>query len=457
MSAPKTLIGREEWIGLPDLGLPAVKARVDSGAKTSALHAFNLEYFERDAQKWLRFDVHPLPNTRLVVRRCVAKLIARRKIRSSNGHTEVRYVVETTLTLGNESWPIEITLTNRDPMGFRMLLGRQAMEGRLLVDPDKVFSTRELGAQEVEQLYKSHKPKKQGLKIAVLGTEAKLYSHRRLIEAGNEMGHSMRFLKLEHCFININATRPEIHYRGGEKLDDFDAIIPRIRPARTQYGCALIRQFHAAGIFCLNDENGISRSRDKLRTMQILTQEGIPMPNTGFAHSSQDTKELIQLIGGAPLIIKLLEGTQGKGVVIAETDNAADSVVGAFKSINVNILVQEFVRESAGHDLRLFVVDGKVVGAMARRAQIPGEFRANLHLGGTAEMVKPTKEERKIAIQASKALNLLVAGVDILRSDNGPKVIEVNSSPGLQGIEGATGKNIAGMMIKAIERHIWGG
>ena len=456
MPGPKTLIGREEWCSLPDLGLPAIKTRIDSGAKTSALHAFNIEQFERDGQNWMRFDVHPLPGSRLVVKGCVAKLLARREIRSSNGMSEVRHVVQTTLTLGNENWPIEVTLTNRDPMGYRMLLGRQAMEGRLLVDPDLMFTARDLTLVEVEHMYRLYKPKTTGLKIAVLGTEAKLYSHRRLIEAGTEMGHNMRFIKLEHCFINISATKPEIRYRGGELLNDFDAVIPRIRPARTQYGCAVMRQFQTAGVFCQNDSVAIERSRDKLRTMQILTQEGIPMPVTGFAHSSQDIKEMIKMIGGAPLIIKLLEGTQGKGVVIAETDSAAESVIGAFKSINVNILVQEFVKESAGRDLRLFVVGGKVVGAMERRAQTEGEFRANLHLGGKAEMVKPSLQERKIAIRAAKALKLEVAGVDILQSNTGPKVIEVNSSPGLQGIEGATQKNIAGLMIKAIEKKVWG-
>jgi ribosomal protein S6--L-glutamate ligase len=236
-------------------------------------------------------------------------------------------------------------------------------------------------------------------------------------------------------------------------LNNIDAVIPRIKPSVTYYGCAVVRQFEAMKVFCLNDSLAITRSRDKLRSIQMLAQRSVRMPITGFASSPLDTKELIKNVGGAPLVVKLLEGTQGKGVVLAETSKAAESVINAFKSLKANILVQEFVKEANGRDLRIFVVDGKVVGAMERRAA-EGEFRANIHLGGVGSNIKPTPEERKIAIKAAKIMGLEVAGVDIIRSSTGPKVLEVNSSPGLEGIEDVTGKDIASQLIKCIERLV---
>ena len=272
------------------------------------------------------------------------------------------------------------------------------------------------------------------------------------MEAGAIRGHEMHFLNIKECYMKLDATTPEIHYRGGRVLDNFDAIIPRIRPSITFYGCALTRQFEALKVFCLNSAAAITQSRDKLYSLQLLLNHGVDIPTTGFANSPLDTDDLIKMVGGSPLIVKLLEGTQGKGVVLAETKKAAESVINAFKSLNVNILVQEFIKEANGKDLRLFVIDGKVVATIQREA-LPGEFRANIHLGGTASVIKPTSEEKKIAIKAAKAMDLKVAGVDIIRSSKGPLLLEVNSSPGLEGIEGATNKDIAGEMIAAIEKN----
>lgn len=272
------------------------------------------------------------------------------------------------------------------------------------------------------------------------------------MEAGEMRGHEMHFLNIKECYMKLDAKKPEIHYRGGLILNQFDAIIPRIRPSITFYGCALTRQFEAMNVFCLNSSTAITQSRDKLFSLQLLLQSGIEIPTTGFAHSPLDTDDLIKMVGGTPLIVKLLEGTQGKGVVLAETKKAAESVINAFKSLNANILVQEFIKEANGKDLRLFVIDGKVVAAIQREA-LPGEFRANIHLGGTASVIKPTAEEKKIAIRAAKAMDLKVAGVDIIRSSKGPLLLEVNSSPGLEGIESATNKDIAGEMIRAIEKN----
>ncbi len=291
------------------------------------------------------------------------------------------------------------------------------------------------------------------MKIAVLATDPDLYSNKRLMKAGEERGHDMRFVSIRNCYMDITARKPEIHYRGGEVLMAFDAVIPRIRPSLAFYGNAVLRQFEMQKSYLLNGPIAIGRAQDKLRTMQLLCSHNIDIPRTAFANSPLDTKDMIKTVGGAPLIIKLLEGTQGKGVVLAETAKAAESVINAFKSLKANILVQEFIKESAGTDLRCFVVGNKVVAAMERRAA-EGEIRANIHLGGKGYKVKITPAERAIAIAAAKVVGLKVCGVDIIRSNDGPKVLEVNASPGLEGVEGATGKDIAGLMIEHIEAQV---
>tara|TARA_B100000282_G_scaffold241908_1_gene184845 strand:+ start:850 stop:1758 length:909 start_codon:yes stop_codon:yes gene_type:complete len=291
------------------------------------------------------------------------------------------------------------------------------------------------------------------MRIAVLATDPDLYSNKRLMEAGEQRGHEMVFVSVRNCYMDITANKPEIHYRGGEVLKKFDAIIPRIRPSLTFYGTAVLRQFEMQGSYLLNGPISIGRAQDKLRTMQLLCSKNIAIPRTGFANSPLDTKDMIKTVGGAPIVIKLLEGTQGKGVVLAETEKAAESVINAFKSLKANILVQEFVKESKGVDLRCFVVGDKVVASMERRAA-KGEFRANIHLGGTGYKVKITPQERKIAVAAAKVVGLKVCGVDIIRSNHGPLVLEVNASPGLEGVENATEKDIAGMMIEHIEAQV---
>lgn len=287
------------------------------------------------------------------------------------------------------------------------------------------------------------------MKIAVLSRNPKLYSTRRLIEAGTQRGHEMHVVNTLRCYMNIAADKPSIHYKG-EDLVGFDAIIPRIGASITFYGTAVVRQFEMMGVFSINESVAISRSRDKLRSLQLLARKGIGMPVTGFAHSPDDVEDLIKMVGGAPLVIKLLEGTQGIGVVLAETKKAAESVIEAFMGLKANILVQEFIKEAGGADIRCLVVGGKVVAAMERRAQ-EGEFRSNLHRGGSASLIKITPKERSMAIRAAATLGLNVAGVDLLRSSRGPLIMEVNSSPGLEGIETATNKDIAAIIIELIE------
>ncbi|NOT77757.1 MAG: 30S ribosomal protein S6--L-glutamate ligase [Bacteriovoracaceae bacterium] len=287
------------------------------------------------------------------------------------------------------------------------------------------------------------------MKIAILSRSTSLYSTKRLMEAGKARGHEIEVIDTLKCYMDITSTKPLVHYQN-RVLDQFDAIIPRIGASVTFYGTAVIRQFEMMGVFSLNESVAISRSRDKLRSLQLLSRKGLGLPITGFAHSTKMTSDLIKLVGGSPLVIKLLEGTQGKGVVLAETDSAAESVIDAFREMDANILVQEFIKEARGTDIRCFVVGDQVVASMQRTAK-PGEFRSNLHRGGTAKIIEITAEERQAALDATKALGLNLAGVDMLRSSRGPLIMEVNSSPGLNGIETATGKDVAGMIIEYLE------
>ena len=289
------------------------------------------------------------------------------------------------------------------------------------------------------------------MKIAILSRNPKLYSTRRLVEACKERGHEVEVLDVLRCYMNITSMRPAIHYKG-EVLNGFDAVIPRIGASVTFYGTAVLRQFEMMGVYPLNESVAISRSRDKLRALQLLARKGVGMPVTGFAHSPDDIQDLIKMVGGAPMVIKLLEGTQGIGVVLAETHKASESVIEAFMGLKANILAQEFIKEAGGADIRCFVIGDKVVAAMKRQGK-EGEFRSNLHRGGTASLVRITPEERSTAVRAARTMGLNVAGVDILRSNHGPVVMEVNSSPGLQGIEDATGKDVAGTIVQFIEKN----
>lgn len=287
------------------------------------------------------------------------------------------------------------------------------------------------------------------MRIAILSRNPNLYSTSRLVEAGSKREHEVQVLNTLKCYMDIASHRPSVHYKG-EELKPFDAVIPRIGASVTFYGAAVLRQFEMMGAFPLNESVAITRSRDKLRSLQIMARAGIGLPVTGFAHSPDDTQGLIKLVGGAPLVMKLLHGTQGKGVVLAQTFKAAESLIDAFRALDANFLVQEFIKEAGGSDIRCLVIGEKVVASMMRTAK-EGEFRSNLHRGGTAKLIRLTPEERSTASRAAKRMGLNVAGVDLLRSNHGPVVMEVNSSPGLEGIEKATGKDVANMIIQFIE------
>ncbi|MBB3995482.1 ribosomal protein S6--L-glutamate ligase [Sulfitobacter undariae] len=289
------------------------------------------------------------------------------------------------------------------------------------------------------------------MKIAMLARNPNLYSHKRLKEAAEARGHQLDIINTLRCYMNIATRRPEVYYNG-EKLEGYDAVIPRIGASVTFYGTAVLRQFEMQGVYPLNESVGIGRSRDKLRSMQLLARDGIGLPVTTFAHDPKQTDEVLALAGGAPVVIKLLEGTQGIGVVLADTKRSAVSVVEAFRGAGVNILLQEFIKEAGGTDIRAIVIGNKVVAAM-KRTGAEGDFRSNLHRGGSAQVIKLSPEERSTAIRSAKAMGLNVCGVDMLRSNHGPVVMEVNSSPGLEGVENATGLDIAGMIIEYLEKN----
>jgi len=288
------------------------------------------------------------------------------------------------------------------------------------------------------------------VRIAILSRKSSLYSTRRLREAAEAAGHDAVVVDYLRCVMNITSHRPQIIYQGKPLV--VDAVIPRIGASQTFYGTAVVRQFEMMGIFSVNESQAISRSRDKLRCLQLLSRKGIGLPVTGFAHSPKDVAGVVEMVGGAPLVVKLLEGTQGIGVVLCETTKAAESVIEAFRGLDANILVQEFIKEAGGADIRAFVVGDKVVATMLRQGA-PGEFRSNLHRGGSAKMIKITPEERSTAVRSAKTMGLRVCGVDLLRSNHGPVVMEVNSSPGLEGIEASTGVDVAGAVIKYIEEN----
>ncbi len=291
------------------------------------------------------------------------------------------------------------------------------------------------------------------MKIAILSRRHDLYSTKRLVEAAKTRGHNADVIDTLRCYMNITSSRPTIHYKG-EELGVYDAVIPRIGASVTFYGAAVVRQLETMNVFCVNDSVSITRARDKLRSLQLLSKKGIGLPVTGFAHSLDEIKDLIKMVGGPPLVVKFLEGTQGIGVVLVETSKAARSVIEAFLGLKVNILVQEYIKEAAGGDIRCFVVGGDVVAAMKRQSKSPEEFRSNLHRGGHASSVEITDEERTMAIRAAHIIGLNVAGIDMLRSNRGPLIIEVNASPGLEGIEKATGKDVAGSIIQFIEKSM---
>ena len=443
------VLGWREWVSMPHLGLPAIKAKIDTGARTSALHAFSIETFGPEHQPKVRFGVHPVDDREDIAVYCTAKVIDRRQVISSNGQSELRYIIRTPIRVGDREWDIEMSLSNRETMAHRMLLGRTALEAQeAVVEPWAEYKQTRLNFD----IYKSmarQAPVERPLRIALLTMEPDNYSNRRLIEAAEARDHVIEPIETARCYMNINSLASKVHYDGAA-LPFFDAVIPRIGSSITVYGTAVVRQFEMTGAFCLNSANAIGNSRDKLLAHQLMAMSGLPMPTTAFASSPHDTDDLLAMVGGPPLVVKLLRSSQGKGVVLAENKKSASSVIDALRNADANFLVQQFVADAAGQDIRCIVLDGKVIATMRRQAP-SDDFRANLHKGGTAHEVKISSEERKMAVKAAKVMGLKFAGVDLLRSEKGPLLLEVNSSPGLEGIEKTTNVDIASQVMDFIE------
>ncbi len=445
------VLGWREWASLPQLGLPALKAKIDTGARTSALHAFSIETFGPADAPRVRFGVHPVDYNDDIEVWCTAKIVDRREVRSSNGQGEHRYIIETPIKIGDREWPVQISLTNRYTMAHRMLLGRTALEPQSVsVLPWSEYRQAKL-SYDVYLGQDRVGPSRRSLRIALLTMEPTNFSNRRLIEEAEKRDHVIEPINTLRCYMDIKSIASAVHYEG-KALPNFDFVIPRIGSSITAYGTAVVRQFEMTGAQVLNTAQAIVQSRDKLSAHQLMAMHKLPMPDTAFASSHHDTDDLIKMVGGTPLIIKLLQSSQGKGVVLAENRKSAASVIDALQNAEASFLVQQYVAEASGQDLRCLVLDGKVIAAMVRRAS-GDEFRANLHKGGVATEAKLTPEERKIAIKAANKLGLKFAGVDLLRSSKGPLLLEVNSSPGLEGIERTTGADVAGQVLDYIEQR----
>jgi ribosomal protein S6--L-glutamate ligase len=454
---PPLTLGWEEWLGLPDLGLPAIKAKVDTGARSSSLHATDIEPFGSSERPRVRFVVNPVPGRYDIEVVCSADVLDRREVTSSNGETEFRYFIRTRIDLDGRTFDIDVSLTNREGMAYRMLLGRQALEASgALVDP---VSANLLPVRSYDTYFQGSQPPekravRRPLRIAILTQNPDNYSSHAIIEAAQSRDHTIEALATSRCYMNINVARPEVHY-DGRVLPHYDVVIPRIGVPMTSYGLAVVRQFETMGVYCLNRASAISASRDKLHALQVLARKGVAMPVTAFAKSPKDTDYVVKLVGGAPLVIKLTKGAQGRGVVLADTELAAASVISAFRDLDAELLTQQFVAEADGEDIRCLVIGKQVVASMMRKAKL-GDFRSNLHQGGKAFGIEISSAEAEIAVKATRALGLSVAGVDILRSKSGPVVLEVNSSPGLQGIEKASGIKVSELIIQHIESKMRG-
>ena len=432
--------GWEEWISLPDLGLPAIRAKIDTGARTSALHASFIEPFGPASRPRVRFQVHPVPGREDLAIACSADVVDRREVTSSNGEAELRYVIGTTLAVAGQSWPIEVTLTDRTGMASRMLLGRQALAGHISIRATERRLQPDLSYDVYHTAGVRAAAPQRALRIAVLSRED-TYTNRRLQEAGEARGHTVEIIDTNRCYMAIGPAAAEVHY-DGKRLPRYDAVIPRIGASVTSHGAAVVRQFETQGTYCVNGASGIVASRDRLHAHQVLAARRIDTPLTAFAASPKDNANLIGMVGPAPVVLKLLDNAQGRGTVVAETRKAAESVIAAFRGLHAGFLVQSYVREAAGEEIRVVVVAGRAVAGVRRSGEpdAPQYRRARLR-----------KAEREIAQRAARAFGLGLAGVDLLRAEDGPKVIGLTPSPGFETAETVAGTDLASPLLDAIE------
>lgn len=456
MTAKKqlTVIGRAEKIDLLDFGMSEVPAKVDTGADTSALWVSSIEEKE-DGLYFVLFSPES-PNYTGAVQRFTKPDYTITRVANSFGQKELRYKVKLRIRVKDRSVRATFTLSDRSEKTYPILLGRKLLHGKFLVDVTGGDPLRELEEQKAASLEAELRKIKRragpsgGLRIAILSKGPGNYSTKRLKEEALRRGHDVRVVNYAKCYVTLESGKPVVRY-AGESLHDIDVIIPRIAANLTLYGTSMVRQFELQNVFTTTTSIAITRSRDKLRSTQLLAKAGIGIPKTVFARETADLDDVLDQVGGAPVIIKVASGTHGNGVVLAETKKAAKAVMQAFYVEGVSFIVQEYVSESAGTDIRAFVVNGKVVASMKRQS-LDDDFRSNLHQGGEGTIVKLTDEERRTAIKAAKAMGLPICGVDMMRSDRGPLVLEVNSSPGF-GIEKVTGRNVAEKIIEYVEQH----
>ncbi|MCB1174022.1 MAG: RimK family alpha-L-glutamate ligase [Leptospiraceae bacterium] len=449
----RIIVGSQEWCAFPELGVPAIKARVDSGARTSAIHSHHVRSFKRGQKTWVRFEIHPLQHNRMTVLRCEAEVIDRRAVKSSSGHTEKRYVIVTPLQIGGQVFVVELTLANRDSMGYRMLLGREAMQGRMLVDPEGSFLTGVVAEQELDRLYGRGRITPGGLKIGLLAANPEEYSSRRLLEAGRKRGHQMHVLPIQSCSLQLGPAAPAMQSRGATFSDRLDALIPWFGSEWTTGGCALLRYFEGLNTVVLNSAASIRQSRDPVSCLQGLLRSGLGIPTTGFGWSPTAAAALVDKLGGAPLILRAIKESRLLASVRAETRAAAEAAIQAMQSLDANVLIQEFIAEAQSTDLRCLVINGRVVACVERqvadRAHQTGPDATTLTSG-----VRPSAQEKKLAVRAVRAIGLVVARVDLIRSHRGPLILDVSAAPDLDDLEKTTGKDLAQTIIKAVEQRL---
>ncbi len=449
---PLTTIGRAENVDLPDFGVFAVPAKVDTGAESSSLWATDI----KETDSGLSFVLFAPGSKHYTGAKIAVKpsSYSITRVANSFGHSETRYKVKLRVAVRDRKINATFTLADRSQMVYPMLLGRRLLYGKFLVnvsDGSPLKAEEEERTLELEQELIADRPAARGkLRIAILSKGPGNYSTQRLREEAIKHGHEVRIVNYAKCYVTLESGKPVVRYKG-ESLTDIDVIIPRIAANLTSYGSSIVRQFEMQNVFTATASLAIVRSRDKLRSTQLLAKAGVGIPKTVFARETADVDDVLDQVGGAPVIIKVARGTHGNGVVLAETKKAAKAVMQAFYVEGVSFIVQEFVAESAGTDIRAFVVNGKVVASMKRQS-LDDDFRSNLHQGGEGSVVRLTEAERRTALRAAKAMGLPICGVDMMRSERGPLVLEVNSSPGF-GIEKVTGHNVAEKIIEYIEQH----
>lgn len=437
-------VGWEEWVALPDLGVPAVRAKVDTGAQTSSLHAFSVHRFTEGRTEKVRFGLHPLPERPDIEIYCEAELVGQREITSSNGETELRFIIATTAKVGDKTWPVEVSLTNRETMAYRMLLGRRALEAGIAVDVTRSCIQGEADLSVYAPL-RHVAAAERALSIGVLTDRPSSVTVQRLVDAAEARGHKVGVVAVDSCYVSMTGGAAQVHL-DGKDLPRFDSVLPFVA-GRKDYPLAVLRQLEATGSRSFNGSVALAAAADRLHAHQVLARRGVPLPLTGFANSLRTHAHLIRLLGGTPLALKIIEGGQGRGMVVADTRKAAESVISALRGLDVHVLVQRYVNEAEGTALRCLVVGRKTVAAVKLGAADEGEARG-------VRRAKLTSEQRRVAGRAAAALNLQYAIVDLVRTEAGPAVIDVDPAGDLEIVEAAAGIDAAAAIVAHLEKRM---